>query len=105
MKRNSVILAIDPAMKLRRFRIVALFPAVGAPARPGMVVLLIAFVAIAALGASPPVATGMVVGRVAPPASKASEPCVRISPPILKACLPIVQLSESPYVHKAVVSR
>jgi hypothetical protein len=105
MKRNSVILEIEPDRKFRRFRIVPLLPVVLVPVRPGMVVLLIAFVEIGAFGASPPNACGMVVGRVAPPASSASEPCLRISAPVLNACFPFVQLSESPYVHKLVVSR
>src|SRR5262245_50338183 len=105
MKRNSVIRAIDPDRKLRRFGIVALLPLALVQASDGIVVELIAFVEIGALGASPPNACGIVVGRVAPPASNASDPCLRISPPILKACFPFVQLRLSPYVHKAVRSR
>src|SRR2546428_13104003 len=105
MKRNSVILASEPERKLRRLRMVALFPLALVPANPVIVVPLIAFVEIGAFGASPPNACGMVVGSVAPPASYARELCRRISPPILNACLPFVQLRESPYVHKTVLSR
>src|SRR5262249_30871858 len=105
MKRNSRTWLREPARKLSRLRIPWLLPELLAPARPGIVALLIAPVEIAAFGASPLVACGITVGSPAPPASCASEFCRRISAPVLNACLPLVPLNESAYVHSVVVSR
>src|SRR5438093_12982428 len=87
----------EPARKLRSWRILWLFPVVGAPASPGMLALPIAPVAIWADGASPPIARGTAV--VPTPVSFAHEFCRGIARPALNACLPFVQLNVSPYVH------
>src|SRR5262245_26096858 len=97
MKRVCVTLASEPERKSRRLRIAALFPLAVVPARPGMLVALIAGVEIGANGVSPPTALGIVVATAPePPISDASECPRRISPPTLNACLPFVQLRLSP---------
>ena len=54
---------------------VALLPVVAVPASPGMLVVLIAVVEIGALGASPPLARGIVVGLPTPAHIPASALC------------------------------
>ena len=79
-----------------------LFPVVVVPARPGMFVLLMAPAGIAALGASPPIARGMLV--VPTPESCRSEYPRRASPPNLNECFARFQLRESAHDHWLVTS-
>jgi hypothetical protein len=61
MKLSWVMLLNDPAKKVSRFRILALFPVVVVPASPGMFAPVMAPAGIGAAEASPPKARGIVV--------------------------------------------